>query len=111
MGRGEGGDPLPGAEAALACAGGATGEARSQGSETAEASHSPGGEDAGSSLAEKVSRYEAAAGTGVGCGKRPGFGGLSFRFALNARLRLAGLRSGRDPRNQWIRKEELRGHF
>ena len=86
--------------------------------EIAKAANARRGAYAESSVAEELPGH---AGTGHGeWGRRAVFGGVRLRSALNARLRLAGLRSGRRHRKPYgaknIRKGTLllhqdRGHF
>ena len=86
--------------------------------EIAKAANARRGAYAESSVAEELPRHESSGGSE--CGKVAVFGGVRLRSALSARLRLAGLRSGRRHRKPYgaknIRTGTLllhqdRGHF
>lgn len=87
------GDPLPRAEAELARDRGTSGPAGGGREETSQAGHAGGGASAESPLAEELPGH---AGSGIDGRRRVAvLRGVRLRSALNARLRLAGLRYGR----------------
>src|SRR6266511_413510 len=111
MGGRDRGDPLSRREVAMAGAAGEAGKTQTDRAATAPTLPATGSQDAGSPVAKELPEYATAGTTGPGSRRRTAFRGLRLRSALNARLRLAGLRSGRGHGKQLPEQKNKRGHF